>query len=152
VAITMDVGMISELVRTLGIVISGLWVAWTFHKLQQTRAAEVKIGRDLAETEKAVADSRKAAAETNKALADSQKALTDTRKASAEVIDLERRQLSQQPNLEIAFVEIIEHRTSDQPPDVFLSVAIEVRNVGSRNLQMNFSETALTVGRFDLRD
>src|SRR5690349_324665 len=61
-------------------------------KTTKTREAEVLIQKSLAETEKARADS--------------EKALADARKSAAEREELNRVQLSQQPNLDVEFSEI----------------------------------------------
>jgi hypothetical protein len=85
---------INSSARTIGLVASGLWIAYTFRKLQKTREAEVLIQKSLAETEKARADS--------------EKALADARKSAAEREELNRVQLSQQPNLDVEFSEIFD--------------------------------------------
>lgn len=111
---------LSTLLESIALVVGGLWVAWTFRKLQKTRAAEGEIARTRAETEK----------------------------GSAEVAELHWRQVSQQPNLLITFSRAAEHRTAEMQR--YLSVEIELRNSGSRMLEIRFDEPPLRVGRYDL--
>jgi hypothetical protein len=49
----------AEIVKTVGLVASGIWVAWTFNKLQKAREAEAGINQKLAETQKGLAETQK---------------------------------------------------------------------------------------------
>jgi hypothetical protein len=115
--------LIRSAVETLAIVGGGLWAVWTFHKLQSVRAAEAKI-----------ANSQR----------DADKSATETRES-------ERRLLSQQPDLDVAFSEIAEHLWPEiEDRGFFLTVAISLRNRGTRNLAVDFDQAAFTVARYDL--
>jgi hypothetical protein len=116
------VDTIKSFVETIGLAASGLWIAWTFHKLQSVRAAEAKIQNDLRAADK----------------------------SAVEILEAERRLLSQQPNLEIAFTEVLEHRSPDGRP--YLAVTVELQNSGARNLKVEFDESTLTVARYELAD
>jgi hypothetical protein len=101
---------------------AGRWIAWTFHKLQSVRAAETKIQNDLRAADK----------------------------STVEIREAERRLLSQQPNLEIAFTEVLEHRAPDGRR--YLAVTVELQNSGARNLKVEFDQATLTVARYELAD
>jgi hypothetical protein len=105
-----NVDTIKSLVETIALAASGLWIAWTFHKLQSVRAAEAKIQNDLRAADK----------------------------STVEIREAERRLLSQQPNLEIAFTEVLEHRAPDGRR--YLAVTVELQNSGARNLKVEFDQ------------
>lgn len=123
----MDVSAIVETIASsvdaVGLVVGGLWVAWTFHKLQRVRAAEVDV----------------------------QKTLADTQKTTAETLELDHRRVSQQPNLEVTFSQMVEHETPESDC-TYLAVTTDLLNSGSRNLQVDFSDATMTLARFDLLD
>jgi hypothetical protein len=48
----MSIEQISDVVKMIAFVVAGLWAAWTFHKLQKVRAAELDNNRKLVETKK----------------------------------------------------------------------------------------------------
>ena len=54
-------------------------------------------------------------------------------KCTVEIREAERRLLSQQPNLEIAFTEVLEHRAPDGRR--YLVVTVESQNSDARNLK-----------------
>lgn len=119
-----SVQAVKSIVETIAVVIGGLWIAWTFHKLQSVRASEADISNKLREADKSQAETHEAA----------------------------RRLLSQQPNLEIEFDDFLEHTEEGVEGGSFLGVTLHLRNTGSRNLVVEFDETTLSVARFVLRD
>lgn len=109
---------VSELVKMLALVIGGLWVAWTFHKLQQARTAEI----------------------------DNNLKLIRTQKERIEQDEITSRLFRQQPQLAIqinavAMVPLTENGKS------FLGVTVTLKNEGEQNLKVDFDFSALTVGR-----
>jgi hypothetical protein len=45
-----SVNVLKGLAETIAIAVGGLWAAWTFHKLQRTRASEAELNKSLTET------------------------------------------------------------------------------------------------------
>lgn len=58
-----SVDVLKGLTETIAIAVGGLWAAWTFHKLQRTRASEAELNKSLTETRES--ERRLAAQEPN---------------------------------------------------------------------------------------
>jgi hypothetical protein len=110
----------SEIVKTIGLVVAGLWTAWTFHRLQKERAAEIANNKQLAETEQAAS----ANAETMRKLA------------------------SQQPVMKID-LQVSEHGIATEKSDLGLSVQAHIKNEGQQDFVLQFDDIALTVARVE---
>jgi hypothetical protein len=115
------VAVIQSLVETIAIAVGGLWVAWTFHKLQSVRAAEANLASTLKATEKTSLDAKES----------------------------ERRLLAQQPNLDISIVDLAQHQ-SPGSEQRHLALGVNLRNLGSRNLSVEFDKATLSVGLYTL--
>lgn len=76
--------------------------------------------------------------------ADVNKSLTETRVS-------ERQLVAQEPNLEIEFVEVVEHYVSEAEKG-YLAVTIQLSNSGIRNLAVIFDKSTLQVGRLQPGD
>jgi hypothetical protein len=68
-----------------------------------------------------------------------------------EARESERRLLSQQPNLDITFSEIMEQDLPNAEGGSLI-VSVEIRNSGLRNLEVLFDQATLGVGRFQIDD
>ena len=112
---------IFELVKVLGLVVGGLWVAWTFHKLQRARAAEI----------------------------DNSLKLIQTQKQRIEQDEVRTRLLRQQPQLAIR-IKAVEMAPFAEDGKSFLGITVVLKNEGEQNLRVDFDASALTVGRIVL--
>ena len=121
----MDVGAVLEhvrsLVETIGVLGTGAWAAWTFHKLQAVRAAEVDIQGKIAEA----------------------------KKSDAEKEEIRQRIIGQQPLLDID-IRAKQVGAAGASAPLFLYVIILLKNEGQQNLEVIFDDSALTVARMDL--
>jgi hypothetical protein len=117
---TISVQDVAEIVKTGGLVAGGLWTAWTFHRLQRTRAAEVENNRQLAEIQR----------------------------SQLEQQELRTRLLRQQPQPAIDLsISEAPHAAS---PNHCLRVTVTVKNEGDQNLDVHFDRSTLIVGRIVL--
>src|SRR5215813_1531643 len=108
----------SEIVKMVAVAVGGLWAAWTFHKLQKVRAAELKNRQTEVEIQK----------------------------SRAEHEELRMRVLRQQPQLAVE-LRATETASSTKGYKSFLCITVVLKNEGEQNLDLQFSPTALTVGR-----
>lgn len=69
----------------------------------------------------------------------------------AESRESERRLLSEQPNLDIAFSDVSEFRPANNL-SAFLKISVAVKNSGLRNLQVVFHKASLSVARLERHD
>src|SRR5205823_5038677 len=53
---SVTLAQLSEIIKMIGLVAAGLWAAWTFHKLQRVRAAELQNQATLTTMEKTRAE------------------------------------------------------------------------------------------------
>jgi hypothetical protein len=113
----MSIEQISDVVKMIAFVVAGLWAAWTFHKLQRVRAAEL----------------------------DNNMKLVETKKSKIEHEEIETGLLRQQPQLAIR-LNVIETTSSAEACKSFLSVTVTLRNEGEQNLKVIFDSSALTLG------
>jgi hypothetical protein len=113
-----SIAQISDIVKMVGLVAGGLWVAWTFHKLQKVRAAELENNQRL----------------------------TAIQKSRVEQEEIGTRLLRQQPQLAIQ-LNVTETVSPTETCKSFLCVTVVLKNEGERNLQIDFDTSALTVGR-----
>jgi hypothetical protein len=144
--------MVAELGKMVGLVVAGVWAAWTFYRLQKTRAAELGNNKTLVETEKARAETEKTRLEIEKNRAqmekdrfEIEKTRTDIQKSQIEQAEIEERIRRQQPQLDIQ-LEISEESSSDPRYQTVLSIAVVLKNQGDQNLSVSFGES-LTIGR-----
>ena len=49
---SLSIEQISDIIKMVGLVAGGLWAAWTFHKLQRVRAAELENNARLTAIQK----------------------------------------------------------------------------------------------------
>jgi hypothetical protein len=75
----------------------------------------------------------------------------EVNKSLAETRETERRLAAQEPNLEVEFIEVIEHHVSEAEKG-YLAVTIQLSNSGLRNLEVIFEKSALLVGRLQPGD
>jgi hypothetical protein len=112
----------TAIVKAVGIIVAGLWAAWTFHKLQKPLAAELENRRRL----------------------------IDVQKARFENEDLRAQLLGHQPNpdfsLEVASV------ADASSPNPLLTVTVAIANKGTQNFEISFSKSTLTVARLEIAD
>jgi hypothetical protein len=109
---------ISEIIKVIGLVTGGLWAAWTFHKLQRVRAAELENNQRLAEIQK----------------------------SRIEQEEIRARLLRQQPQLAIQ-IDVAEAASMTKTCKSLLCVKVILKNEGEQNLRVIFEPSALTVGR-----
>lgn len=109
---------ISEIVKMVTVVVAGFWAAWTFHKLEKVRAAELQ--------------NRRTEADIQKSRVDQQEGMT--------------RLLRQQPQLAIDF-DVTETPANAGTYKSFLGVCVTVKNEGEQNLNIEFGLSPLTVCR-----
>jgi hypothetical protein len=102
--------------KVVGLFISGLWVAWTFHKLQKVRAA------DLENNERS----------------------SRLRASRLEQQAGRTKLLAQQPQLSVG-LSITEEPSPSSDYESILCVAITLSNEGEQNLEAMFDSSALTV-------
>jgi hypothetical protein len=112
---------VSNTIKMIGLVAGGLWTAWTFHKLQKVRAAEVENDRQLAEIQK----------------------------SRLEQQEVSTRLLGQQPQLAVELA-VVERQLPAAQPQACLHITINLKNEGSQNLLIQFDDSALTVGHLIL--
>lgn len=115
---SMSIEQLVDLVEVAGLVIGGLWVAWTFHKLQRARAAEI----------------------------DNNLKLIQTQKERIEHDEARSRLLRLQPQLAIR-IDAVELAPFASNGKSFLGVTVILKNEGEQNLKVDFDSSALTVGR-----
>ena len=108
----------SSLVKTLALVVGGLWAVWTFYRLQKAREAEVKINVEVA----------------------------DLQKSQLEIENEKRRRLREQPALAIT-LEVQEVLDPSETSSSLLCVTATLKNEGDLNLDVTFDDSALTIGR-----
>jgi hypothetical protein len=108
----------SDIIKMVGLVAGGLWAAWTFHKLQRVRAAELENNAKL----------------------------TAIQKSSIEQEELRTRLLRQQPQLDIQ-LNVAETAPLTETYKSSLCVTAILKNEGEQNLEVDFLPSALTVGR-----
>jgi hypothetical protein len=109
---------IADIIKIVGLVTGGLWAAWTFHKLQRVRAAELE----------------------NRAR------LTAIQRSTIEQEELRTRLLRQQPQLDIQ-LDVSETGPVTETCKSSLFVTVIVENQGQQNLEVDFLPSALTVAR-----
>jgi hypothetical protein len=114
----MSFQQLSELARLLGLLVAAFWVAWTFHKLQRVRAAQLENEARLAALEK----------------------------IRLEQEELTAKRLRQQPQLAIQ-LEIVEVGTPTETYRSLLCISVVLKNEGEQNLRIEFQPATLTVGR-----
>lgn len=114
----LSVEQVSEIVKMLGLVSGGLWAAWTFHKLQKVRAAEI----------------------------DNNQKLSQIQKASIEQEEIRTRLLRQQPQLAI-HIKAVEMAPVTEGGKTLFCITVTLKNEGEQNLKVDFDRSALTVGR-----
>lgn len=120
-----NVDAFKSVVETVAIAVSGLWIAWTFHKLQSVKAAEANILNTLRAADKNAAETQEA----------------------------DRRLISEQPSLDIQFLEVVGYRFEEEGGGgSFVGLTVELSNLGARNLVVQFEESSLTLARFELGD
>ena len=110
----------SELLKAIGLVVAGVWTAWTFYRLQKERAAEIANNKLLVETEREAI----ASAETRRKL------------------------VSQQPVIKIE-LQVSEHVAATKKSDLGLSVQAHIKNEGQQDFELQFGDVALTVARVE---
>lgn len=114
---------LSEIVKMLAVVIGGLWVAWTFHKLQKVRAAEIDSNKKLAETERVNIERR----------------------------NLLTQILRQQPQLAIR-MDVSETDPVPGLGSSLLCVTVTLKNEGDQNLSITFDNSVLVMSRITFSD
>jgi hypothetical protein len=117
---SLSIEQVFDLVKLVGLVVTGLWAAWTFQKLQKVRAAELENSQRLVEM----------------------------RKSRIEQDEIRTRLLRQQPQLAIQ-LSITETPSVTGIPKSILCVTVTLKNEGEQNLQIAFDDSALTVARID---
>jgi hypothetical protein len=110
---------VSEIIKTGGLVFGALWTAWTFQKLQRVRKAELENNRTLAEIQK----------------------------SKLERQEVRTRLSSQQPQVGIE-IQVDEGKFPAKEVGDCLCVTVVMKNEGDQNFQVEFTDRALTVGRF----
>lgn len=119
-----NVEAFKSIVEAVAIAVSGLWIAWTFHRLQSVKAAEANILNNLRTADKNAAETQEA----------------------------DRRLVSQQPSLDIQFLEVVGYSFEESDGGSFIGLTIELSNLGARNLIVQFDKSSLTLARFELSD
>jgi hypothetical protein len=109
---------VSDIIKMVGLVAGGLWAAWTFHKLQKVRAAELEVNQKL----------------------------TEIQKSRIEQEEIRTRLLRQQPQLAIQ-LNVAETASLTETFKGVLCVTVTLKNEGEHNLEVAFDDSALTVGR-----
>ena len=112
------VEQISDIAKIFGLVAAGLWAAWTFHKLQRVRAAELE----------------------------NRVRLTAIQKSATEHEELRTRLLRQQPQLDIQ-LNVSETGAVTETCKSSLCVTVTLENQGEQNLEIDFLPSTLTIGR-----
>src|SRR5690242_12581657 len=97
---------ISEIIKMVGLVVAGLWAAWTFHKLQRVRAAVLE----------------------------NEEKLTAIQKSRAEHEELRTQLLRQQPQLAIK-LDITETGFLTEKGKNFLCITAVLKNEGEQNFE-----------------
>lgn len=113
---------ISEIVKMVGILAGGLWAAWTFQKLQKTRAAELENTQTL----------------------------NAIQKSRIEQDELRTRLLRQQPQLAME-LHVTETPSTTSAYKSFLCIMVTLKNEGEQNLDVQFGLSPLAVGRMVFR-
>jgi hypothetical protein len=115
---TMSLEQISEIGKLVALVAGGLWAAWTFHKLQKVRAAELENDKNLAALEK----------------------------SRIEQEELRLGLIRQQPQLAVE-LHVTETGFPTETYRSLLCVTVILKNDGEQNLRIEFQPATLTVGR-----
>lgn len=76
--------VVKSFCESIAILVGGLWAAFTFHRLQKTRHAEVEIQQTRANTELARANIERSRADTEKSRAQTEQSRADTEKSRAD--------------------------------------------------------------------
>ena len=105
-----------DIAKVVGLFISGLWVAWTFHKLQKVRAA------DLENNERS----------------------SRLRASRIEQQSSRTKLLAQQPQLSVG-LSITEELSPSSSYETLLCVTVTLSNEGEQNLEAMFPASPLTV-------
>ena len=105
-----------DIAKVAGLFISGLWVAWTFHKLQKVRAA------DLENNERS----------------------SRLRASRIEQQSSRTKLLAQQPQLSVG-LSITEELSRSSSYETLLCVTVTLANEGEQNLEAMFPASPLTV-------
>jgi hypothetical protein len=113
----MSVQQFAELARLLGLLATAVWAAWTFHKLQRVRAAQLENDARLAVIEK----------------------------TRLEQNELRAKRLRQQPQLAIQ-LEISAIGLRSETYRSILCISVVLKNEGEQNLRIEFQPATLTVG------
>lgn len=114
----MSLDLISEIAKLVALIGGGLWAAWTFHKLQKVRAAELENNEKLAAIQK----------------------------SHIEQEELRTRLLRQQPQLAVQ-LHVTETGFPTETYRSLLCVTVILKNEGEQNLRIKFAPATLMVGR-----
>ena len=114
----LSVEQATAIIQMIGVVVGALWAAWSFHKLQRIRAAEL----------------------------DNESKLTMIQKTRLEQEEIRTQLLRRQPQLAIQ-LQITEAPSFNDIYKSFLCISVKLKNEGEQNLRLDFSPSALTVGR-----
>jgi hypothetical protein len=109
---------VSEVITMIGLVAGGLWAAWSFHKLQRARGAELE----------------------------NRQKLINIQTSQIEQENLRLQRVRQQPQLAIA-LSVTETPPLADTSTRFLCVTVTLTNEGEQNTNVVFDDSALTVGR-----
>jgi hypothetical protein len=115
---SLSLEQIADIIKMVGLVAGGLWAAWTFHKLQRVRAAELENNATLVAIQK----------------------------SSIEQEELRTKLLRQQPQLDIQ-LDVVEKAPLTDTYKSSLCVTVILKNEGEQNLEVEFFPSALTIGR-----
>jgi hypothetical protein len=110
----------ADLLKAIGMVCAGLWVAYTFHRLQKPLAAEL----------------------------DNRKKYVDVQKGRLEQEGLRAELLGHQPNPEIG-IQIMHHADHSSSGHAFLVAIVTIANRGTQNFEIEFTESAVAVARLE---
>jgi hypothetical protein len=110
----------ADLLKAIGMVCAGLWVAWTFHKLQKPLAAEL----------------------------DNRKKLVDVQKGRLEQEGLRAELLGHQPNPEIS-IQVTHYPDDSSSGHAFLAVTVMIANRGTQNFEILFTDSTVAVARLE---
>jgi hypothetical protein len=154
---SISIEQLTEIGKMAGLVVAGLWTAWTFNRLHKVRAAELANNKTLIEIEKGRMDIEKSRVEIEKDRieieknrVDTEKARADTDKSRIEQQEIRERIRSQQPQLAIA-LEVSESNPSGENYKSILGIMVILKNEGNQNLWVGFNKSTLTIGRLEFR-
>src|SRR6266851_609684 len=151
---------LTEIAKIVGLVSAGVWTAWTFHRLQKIRPAELANNKILTDIEKGRIEIEKSRVDTEKeridietSRVDMEKGRVDTEKAR---IDIEQSRVAQeeirerirsmQPQLAVQ-LDVSEAKPQDNDHKTLLIITVILSNEGSQHLWIGFNEYTLTIGR-----